>query len=88
MVVWGSKMAVPSSVSSHGALPSANTSPEIRLLGFPNSVSSHGALPSANTSPEIRLLGFPRGAGIRGNGADTVTRSEHNLHLQLIKGGS
>ena len=25
----------PSSVSSHGALPSANTSPEIRLLGFP-----------------------------------------------------
>ena len=29
-----------------GALPSANTSPEIRLWGFPSSVSSHAALPS------------------------------------------
>ena len=56
MVVLGSKMVVPSSVTGHGALPSANTSPEIRLLGFPSSVTGHGALPSANTSPEIRLL--------------------------------
>ena len=57
MVVLGSKMAVPSSVSSHGALPSAKTSPEIRLLGFPSSVSSHAALPSGKTFPAIRLLG-------------------------------